>query len=412
VSGVSTQDAVGETLLQRSGGAPPLLRGGARSAHLVDVTMFWGASSGGVRRYINAKRRWLLSRTQWRHSTVIPAAQPRPSKGVLGLPSWPLPFAPGYRVARSRRRSAARIESIAPDIIEAGDPYNLAWAALDAGRALNVPVVAFAHSDLAALAARLGPGAATVAERYMRHLYERFDLVLAPGRALTQRLQSLDLGVPVRQQPLGVDTQRFHPAARSLAWRTALGLGMTTRVLLYAGRFAPEKNLGLLVEALRLLGPGYALVAIGGGPTPPPVDAGAARLIVLPFEPDERKLAVAMASCDLFVHAGDIETFGLVALEAMACGTPVVCRAGGALAELVDGQVGATVAGGAAQFAEAVAAVCSLERAALAAMARARAEPYDWDVVLPQLLGHYEQLIATHGAGRSADRTQLMALGA
>lgn len=374
--------------------------------------MFWGASSGGVRRYINAKRRWLLSRTQWRHSTVIPAEQPRPSRGVHGLPSWPLPFAPGYRVARSRRRSAAHIASIAPDIIEAGDPYNLAWAALDAGRSLNVPVVAFAHSDLAALAARLGPAAAGVAERYMRHVYERFDLVLAPSRALTRRLQSLDLGVPVREQPLGVDTQRFHPAARSSTWRAALGLGKATRVLLYAGRFAPEKNLGLLVEVLRLLGPGYALVTIGGGPTPPPVAAGAAQLVVLPFEPDERKLAVAMASCDLFVHAGDIETFGLVALEAMACGTPVVCRASGGLAELVDSRVGAAVAGGAAQFAEAVAAVCALGRTALGAAARARAEQYDWDVVMPQLIGRYEQLLAVHRPARSTDRSQLMALGA
>lgn len=400
-----------ETLLQRGGDRPTAAVPG-RSAHLADVTMFWGASSGGVRRYINAKRRWLLSRTLWRHSAVIPAAQPRPAKGVHGLPSWPLPFAPGYRVARSRQRSAAHIASIAPDIIEAGDPYNLAWAALDAGRSLGVPVVAFAHSDLAALAARLGPAAASMAERYMRHLYQRFDLVLAPGGALTQRLQSLDVGVPVRQQPLGVDTQRFHPNARSAAWRTSLGLEKTTRVLLYAGRFAPEKNLDQLVDVLRLLGPGYALVAIGGGPTPPVAQARAGSLIVLPFEPDERRLAVAMGSCDVFVHAGDIETFGLVALEAMACGTPVVCRVSGGLAELVDSRVGATVDGGAAQFAEAVAAVCSLERAALGAAARARAEQYDWDVVMPQLLEHYQQLMAAHEPARAVERAHAMALGA
>jgi alpha-1,6-mannosyltransferase len=392
--------------LPAGGAAGPAAPQGARhlaAPHLADVTMFWGPASGGVRRYIQAKRRWLLAQGQWRHSIVVPAAQARPARGVHGVASWPLPFAPGYRVARSRGASAAAIDALAPDVIEAGDPYNLAWAALDAGRARGVPVVAFVHSDLAALAARAGRGAERLALRYLRHLYARFDLVLAPGRALTQRLHALDLGVPVRQQPLGVDTGRFAPTARSALWRARHGIPAAARVLLYAGRFAPEKNLALLVEAADRLGPDHVLVAIGDGPAPPP-PARRARLVVLPFERDERALAEAMASCDVFVHAGDIETFGLVALEAMACGTPVVCSARGGLAELVDGDVGATVQGGAAAFAEAIAAVCAADRAALGRAARARAVQHDWEAVLPQLVKHYAQLLAAPRRRQRLDR--------
>lgn len=378
----------------------------AAPRHLADVTMFWGPASGGVRRYIESKRRWLQSNTGWRHSTVVPGRASGGSAGVHGLPSWPLPFAPGYRIARSRRDSAAHLVALAPDVIEAGDPYNLAWAVLDAARELHVPAVAFAHSDLAALARRLsGAAGEALAQRYLRRLYARFDLVLAPGRALAQRLRALVPGVPVREQPLGVDTRCFAPERADPRWRAALNLPRGTRLLLYAGRFAPEKNLPLLTEALRLLGPAYALVALGDGPAPPAA-AGSERLIVLPFAHDQREVARAMASCDAFVHAGDIETFGLVALEAMACATPVVACDAGGLSQLVDDEVGCLVPGGsAARFAEAIAAVCSRDRDRLAASARRRSLAYDWDRVLPQLMHQYTQLIeqaqrGTAGGGR------------
>lgn len=369
-------------------------RRAAPSRHLVDVTMFWGSTSGGVRRYIEAKGEWLRGNTRWQHTALVPAPRGVSVDAALGLPSLPLPFAPGYRVARSRRASSARLCELRPDLIEAGDPYNLAWAALDAARMLRVPAVAFAHSDLAALAARVaGAAAERLAQRYLRHLYSQFDLVLAPGRRLAERLRALELRAQVAEQPLGVDTRTFHPLRADRRWREALNLPAGTRLLAYAGRFAPEKNLPLLVQALRRLGPGYALVAIGAGPAPPRADRGE-RLIVLPFERDRAALARVLASCDVFVHAGDIETFGLVALEAMACGTPVVASGASGLGELVDETVGCRVDGAnATRFAEAIAAVCGRDRRRLALAARQRGFEYDWTRVLPTLLRRYVQLV-------------------
>ena len=377
--------------------------------------MFWGPASGGVRRYIGAKRNWIAHHTAWQHSTVVPMAGGAADEDdLVGVPSLPLPFAPGYRVARSRRRSAARLLALAPDLIEAGDPYNLAWAALDAARELRVPAVAFAHSDIAALAWRVGGAPAeAMAQRYLRRLYSQFSLVLAPGASLTQRLRGLQLDAPVEQQPLGVDTRCFHPAAADPAWRQQFGLPAATRLLLYAGRFSPEKNLPVLVEAVRRLGAGFALIALGGGPTPPQ-STGQARVIVLPFERNPRRLARAIASSDLFVHAGDIETFGLAALEAMACGTPVVAHAGGGLAELVDSRVGEAVAQGAATaFAEAITATVRRRREDLSAAARARSLPYDWGRVMPRLLQRYARLIDAAARGARASQSalpQLMAM--
>src|SRR5207253_3141478 len=138
----------------------------------------------------------------------------------------------------------------------------------------------------------------------------------------------------------------------------------------YAGRFAPEKHLGLLARAVDRLGAPYILLAIGAGPRPP----RGTRVRTLPFQKDERDLAMALASADLFVHAGDQETFGLSVLEAMACGLPAVVRGAEGLAELVDDTIGAAVArNDASLYAEAIRTALDQHRPARATAARARA---------------------------------------
>jgi alpha-1,6-mannosyltransferase len=181
--------------------------------------------------------------------------------------------------------------------------------------------------------------------------------------------------------------------------------------VLFAGRFAPEKNLHVLAQAVARLGPRYVLVLIGGGPVRVADGPFAGQVRALPFEREPAALARALASCDVFAHAGDIETFGLAPLEAMACGTPVVVRKRGGLADLVDDRVGAAVDAEpdqlAAAFASAIRRLCDEAGtpAGLArrAAARQRALGYDWDVLLPRLAQRYATLIhlrATRLGGR------------
>ncbi len=361
-------------------------------AHVVDATMFWSATGGGVRRYLQAKSRWMAQQRGWRHTIAAPAES---DPAVQPLPALPMPGSGGYRLPWQRRALTDRLAALSPDLIEAGDPYRLAWAALDAGQRCGVPVVAFCHSNLERLAAtlagaRLARAAAATARRYAAHLYSRFDLVLAPSQAMRQHL--LDWGVPrVVHQPLGVDTRMFHPLRADPAWRASLHLPHGTRLLVYAGRFAPEKNLDVLAAAVDRLGPRYRLLALGAGPTPPPAGR---RVIVQPFVGDGTRLAAMLASADAFVHAGNQETFGLAALEAMACGTPVVGCAAEGLAELVDEEVGMPVHGGDADaFADAITALFARDRIARAMAARRRAEAHDWRRVLPALVGHYTGLL-------------------
>ena len=367
--------------------------------HLLDATMFWTASGGGVRRFLEAKHAFATS-VHWQHSVATPVLG---GIGTVRVPSAPLPASGGYRMPWRRGAAARVLRKQAPDLIEAGDPYRLAWSALDAAQALGIPTLAFCHSNLERLAAstageRIGTAAARLARRYAHHLYQEFDLVLAPSAAMCGHLR--DWGVPrVQCQPLGVDSAVFHPQRRDPAWRTALGLPDGTRVLLYAGRFAPEKNLHVLSAALRRLGPPYWLIAVGAGPTPPRGE----RVTVLAPKRDPADLATLLASADAFVHAGDQETFGLSALEALACGTPVVARAAEGMAELIDEQVGIGVPRTHADdFADSIAALFTADRERLARAARARAEAQDWRRVLPALWRRYERLLNGHAAAANA----------
>lgn len=366
--------------------------------HLLDVSMFWGAT-GGVRRVLMAKHERLRP-LGWRHTVIAPGAE---GPGLLDCGGLPIPYSGGYRMVMGRGRALRQMEFVAPDLIESADPYVLAWASLAAAERLQVPAVAFCHSHLPELAARLVGGPRGTAERrgqvaerwarrYLVNLYRHFDLVMAPSRGMVQRLQAW--GVPrVVLQPLGVDCSVFTPCARDLAWRAelcrALGLAPDTRLLVYTGRFAPEKNLQLLADAVALLGRGHVLLAVGNGPAPPVGE----HVRLLGPENDCARLARIVASCDAYVHAGDQETFGLGVLEAMACGTPVVVAGAGGLAELAEDAGLKVDRPRAGSWAEALDACLGACNATQRRTALARAQAQDWPRVLAQMTRRYTALI-------------------
>lgn len=359
--------------------------------HVCDVTMLYAAESGGVRRYLDTKSTWLRQRSGFRHTLVIPAARRTPCEpGTLALRSVPL--AHGYRVPVACGEVRRKLLKLRPGLIEAGDPYHLAWVGLAAARALGVPAVAFCHSDLPAMLRQHGGRrAARLAEHYLRRLYRHFDLVLAPSAAMTARLRSWGIA-QTEHQRLGVDLTTFHPTQRDPDLRARLNVAARSRLLVYSGRFAPEKNLPVLFQALRLLGDDYSLLLIGAGSLPAAIPSN---VRVLPFVRDRRELAALLAGCDLFVHAGDQETFGLAVLEAMACGLPVVATASPGTMELVSEEMGFLVPPRQpAMLAEAIRAVYERDRVDLGRRARAVAQRYDWDSVLAELLQRYRALCA------------------
>ncbi|MGE8188906.1 glycosyltransferase family 4 protein [Pseudomonas sp. NPDC086278] len=361
--------------------------------HIADITMFYAPASGGVRTYLDAKHRRLGVKPGIRHSLLIPGARLSEEDGVYLVPAPALPFGKGYRFPLRLAPWRNVLQDLQPDLIEVGDPYLTAWAALDARRQLDVPVIGFYHSDLPLLCSnRMGNWVTPNVEAYVRRLYGNFDRVLAPSQVMAEKL----IGLGVRNvfvQPLGVDLQTFHPAARDPQLRAELGIDESTRLLIFAGRGSKEKNLPVLLSCMKRLGPRYHLLLVGSAmPAVVPDNV----TVVDAFCPAPQ-VARFMASADALLHAGDQETFGLVILEAMACGIPVVAVAAGAFEEIVTEQCGLLCAPNNPQaMANAVRDLFSQGNAALGKQARSHVErTYSWDTVVDSLLGHYHAVLGS-----------------
>lgn len=368
--------------------------------HLVDTTLFYASEGGGVRRYLAAKHDWLAQHSSIRHTILAPGARDAIRHGgLITVASPALPGLQGYRFPLRLARWTECLVALNPDVIEAGDPYGPAWAALRAGERLGVPVVGFYHSDLVRLiGARAGRWIEPAVARHVRDLYRRFDLVIAPSHYVHSKLADLGL-TRVACRPLGVDVDLFHPSRRDPQLRRELGLSEDTRLAIFAGRFAREKNLWMLLHAFKSLGPRYHLLLVGSGMDLPVQH----NVTIYPYQRSGEALARLLASSDLLVHAGDQETFGLIVLEAMACGRPVVAVDSGGLAELVAPQTGLLATPrNARALADAVSASYDLDIEAMGWRARRHVEvAFSWDSVMRSLIACYSKLTAAEPVAES-----------
>lgn len=363
------------------------------SRRLLDTTMLYAAQGGGVRRYLTAKARWLAAnRPGVSYGMVVPGAgKDAPQEvqaGTRFVPSPPLPFGAGYRVPLNLTSWTKVLADERPTLLEAQDPYVPGLSVLRLGDRLGIPSVGFCHTDVPALAAlHFGGWVERPLRRKWAGIYARFDAVLTPSNYLAGRLA--DAGVDnVRRIALGVDVDLFRPErADRDAVRSQLGLESGDRLLVFAGRPDREKRIGMLVEAVELLGRGYVLLLVGAGAIAPPSN----RVISLPYQTNPERLARLIASADAFVHANPEEVFGLVVLEALACGTPVVGFATGGVGENVDEEVGQLAEQQAARaLADAVHRLFRRSVAPIRAAARRRAvEHHSWSRSFDELMKVY-----------------------
>src|SRR5256714_2749108 len=322
---------------------------------IVDLTQFYSPVSGGVKRYLHEKIDYVQNCTATdKHVLIVPGAKTGAKangRSRIYTIRSPLVSRTGKDRALINLRAVEKIlKRERPDIIESGDPYQLGWRAVKVGRALKIPVIGFYHSHcpeayLRSSAKLLGKMATRrvmkLSRAYVRKLYNQHAATLVASERLARVLR--DWGVQnVRVLSLGVNIDIFRPGdADRVAIRQSLGVDSGRKLLLYIGRLAKEKNAAQLFRAFEILQRrpnDFHLVVIGDGPERHQLRKLQTRdknVSWIKYCADPRELARYYRAADLFVHPGLQETFGLVALESQACGTPVVGIRGSAMDDLI-----------------------------------------------------------------------------
>ena len=322
---------------------------------------------------------------------------------IIGMKGRSFALYPELRLSLPRASMRAQIREFQPDLLHVADPALLGIAALyygggKNGGGLHLPLVISYHTDLPAYLHyyKLGFLEPHI-WRIMRIRHNRATLNLCTSEAMMDQLRQHGIH-RVALWPGGVDTARFHPDRRSAEMRARLTGGHPeSPLLVYVGRLSAEKDVERLKPVLEAL-PGARLALVGDGPQRKALEEHFAGLPVhLAGFLRGAELAAAFASSDVFVMPSRTETLGLVVLEAMSSGLPVVgARAGGIPEMIVDGVTGSLFD----TEAEAVQAIrplleCSEKRRSFGQAARAHAIEHSWKAATVHLLEHYKTACAS-----------------
>ncbi|TQR82799.1 glycosyltransferase family 1 protein [Mycobacterium hodleri] len=312
------------------------------------------------------------------------------------VPSKMFPKVTSLPLGVPRPRMVGVLRGFQPDVVHLASPALLGYGGLLAARHLDVPTVAVFQTDVAGFAQSYGAGVMSrAAWAWTRHLHGKADRTLAPSTSAIENLVAHH--VPrVHHWGRGVDVTGFAPSARDDALRSVWSPAGRP-IVGFVGRLAPEKH----VERLAVLArrDDLQLVVVGDGVDrkkletlmPSAVFTGALY---------GRELAAAYASMDVFVHAGEHETFCQAVQEAMASGVPVVAPDAGGPRDLVTPMHTGLLLG-VDEFSDRLpGAVDHLlsERQRYSIAARRSVLTRTWPAVCDQLLGHYEEVLGRRGA--------------
>lgn len=289
-----------------------------RPLRIADVTMFYGERSGGIRTYLEAKVEFAARTGAFEHHLVIPG-RTTASDGIGRHEHRGLRLAAsnGYRLPLGGSGLQSTLRMLRPEVVLLHDPFWTPRLASRTAHETGALVIAVHHSSAALHAAGI-PGPHTLyagaLRRWYRRAYLDVDAVMSVVDPVfdTHRSSALLLR-------LGL-----HPA-----FRPRPEVERADHVL-YVGRLSREKGVRELLEAAASSGDGWPLVLVGTGPVGDALQERArqlglgARARFLPYIHGREELARAYAQARCVVLPGAHETFGLAALEAAACGAPVV----------------------------------------------------------------------------------------
>ncbi|MFW5919450.1 MAG: glycosyltransferase [Halanaeroarchaeum sp.] len=285
-------------------------------------------------------------RDRWRDlgsrmDVVYPRSSHEPEAGEHPVTSVAFPFYDGFRLGMPQVPDS--VTDV--DLVHAHTPFTLGLAAYRLARSADLPLIVSYHTPTAEYAGYVAPRWAAgsvswLSRRYESWFLDKADLVITPSESTAALIRD-QTDTPVETHSNGVDIDFFEPA-RPTDFRDRYDVPADRPIVGYTGRHGYEKNLDRILDAVADLD---VTVLFGGdGPARADLEEKARALGIdahfLGFL-DRSELPEFYSALDVFAFPSPVETQGLVALESIACGTPVVAVDRGALSSTVhDGTTG------------------------------------------------------------------------
>jgi glycosyltransferase involved in cell wall biosynthesis len=317
---------------------------------------------------------------------------------IYGVPGMPLPLYPELKLALPPVGTKNAIEQFQPDLIHVVNPAFLGVGGIYYAKTMNIPLVASYHTHLPQYLQHYGLGALEgLLWELLKAAHNKAQLNLCTSSAMVQEL--INHGIErVDLWQRGVDTEMFQPHLASAQMRSRLSQGNPEDpLLLYVGRVSVEKQIDQIKPVLEAI-PQARLAIVGDGPNRETLQAhfvGTKTNFVGYLQGLE--LAAAFASADAFVFPSRTETLGLVLLEAMAAGCPVVAARSGGIPDIVTDGVNGYLfepddPDGAITATKSLLAATKA-REEMRCNARTEAEQWGWAAATQQLQKYYRSVL-------------------
>ncbi|MEH2265150.1 glycosyltransferase family 4 protein [Nostoc sp.] len=320
---------------------------------------------------------------------------------VYGITGFPLPLYPELTMALPRPAIGYVLEEFKPDVIHVVNPAVLGLAGIFYSKILKIPLVASYHTHLPQYLQHYGLG---MLEGFLWELlkgaHNQAALNLCTSTVMVEELTAHGIErVDLWQR--GVDTELFHPDLANVEMRSRLSQNHPeSPLLLYVGRLSAEKEIERIKPILEAI-PEARLALVGDGPHRQALEkhfAGTNTYFVGYLMGQE--LGSAFASADAFIFPSRTETLGLVLLEAMAAGCPVVAARSGGIPDIVTDGVNGYLFEPTANVQGALAATVRLleqkeQRDIMRQNARQEAESWGWAAATRQLQDYYQKVIVS-----------------
>ena len=383
---------------------------------IVHIANFYGPKSGGIRTTLHELGSGYIARGH-EFTYIVPGngffCEETLHGKKITVPSIVLPFSGGYRIIRNNQDIKKLIITLKPDALEVSDRFTLSKVGLWAKKR-GIHTVVFSHETLSGLVKSFFKlELQWFVNWHNTRLASRFHNVIATTEFASREFREIETK-NLMHVPLGVDLQNFSPYRRNEALRSELLKGADV-LILHCGRMSKEKNPQNSILALKELldsGVNARLIFVGMGPMFKGLKALSKDLPVsfMGYIVDRKMLAEIIASADVSIAPGPIETFCLAALESLASGTPVVASSTSAVGEFLllntPEPVGAVAENNPKSFAKAIQTVLAYNAAdrGMPIRCQHQAENYPWSSTLMMML-------RLHGAGRevSANHKRLRA---